>query len=184
MNPRLRQVLELASEHAFVTICLVIFLAAGGTGYYLNRKVAVLEAEHEIVRAEGENDQRMIAGAAALRADREAVAAAVKEIRANLIVEENLADNLGYFYKLEDQSHARISDLHQMPSPVGATNSTVKTVPFTVNVTGTFAQVYSFLYQLEHGPRLMRITAFTFDRKLQSGDSVVLELTIEMLARP
>ncbi|HVU18742.1 MAG TPA: hypothetical protein VHD32_17695 [Candidatus Didemnitutus sp.] len=184
MNGFLRPILDFVREYAFVTICLVVFLAAGSSAFIVWRGLAQLESEYEVVRTEDEGQQKLISGAASLKADRETIAAAAQEMTSNLLIEENLADNLGYFYKIEDQSRARISDLHQLASPVGAANSTSKSVPFTVNITGSFSQVFSFLYQLEHGPRLMRITAFTFDRKAQTSDSVVLELNLDMLARP
>ncbi|HEY4302157.1 MAG TPA: hypothetical protein VGM73_14880 [Candidatus Didemnitutus sp.] len=174
----------LMKEYAFVTLCTVVFLGAGTAGYLVRGGLKLMEADHEVVRSEDEIQQKLIAGAANLRADRDAIAAAAQEMTSSLLIEENLADNLGYFYKIEDQSRARISDLHQMPAPLGAANGTSKSVPFTVNVTGSFAQVFGFLYQLEHGSRLMRITAFTLDRKAQAGDSVVLDLNLEMLARP
>jgi Tfp pilus assembly protein PilO len=184
MNARLRQLVSLAADYAFVSICAAVILVAGGAGYFLRQSIKELEHEHEFIRGEGETVLRIIAGAAALRSDRAAIEAAVREMNSNLITEENLADNLGYFYKIEEQSHARISELHQQTTPPSNGAGTVKTVPFSVNVTGTFAQVTSFLHQLEHGPRLMKITAFTFDRRSPAGDAVLLELNLEMLARP
>jgi Tfp pilus assembly protein PilO len=184
MNGFFARIFGLMRDYAFVTICTVVLFGAAIAGYVVRRGLAELEADHEVVRSEDDAQQKLIAGAASLRADRETIAAAAQEMSGDLLIEENLADNLGYFYKIEDQSRARISDLHQLTSPLGAANSTSKAVPFTVNVTGSFAQVFSFLYQLEHGSRLMRITAFTFDRKVQTGDNVVLELNLEMLARP
>jgi hypothetical protein len=186
MNPRLRQFVELAADYAFVTLCVVVVLAAGTASYFLRQSIAELEQEHTFIRTEGESVLKTIAGATALRSDRELIGAAAREMNSNLITEENLADNLGYFYRIEEQSHARISELHQVPSSAASASSasSTKTVQFTVNVTGTFGQVFSFLHQLEHGPRLMRITAFSFDRRASSGDSVVLELNLEMLARP
>lgn len=184
MNQRLRQFFALAVDYAFVTTCLLAVIIGGTASYFLRQSIAELEREHTFIRTEGEGILKTIAGAAALRNDRELIGAAAREINANLITEENLADNLGYFYKIEDQSHARISELHQLSAPASTASSSTKTVPFAVNITGTFAQVTSFLYQLEHGPRLMRITSFSFDRRLPTGDAVVLELNLEMLARP
>jgi Tfp pilus assembly protein PilO len=184
MNPRFRQFLELAAEYAFVTVSIVVIVAAGAASYYLRQSIAALEQEHAVIRTEGESVLKTIAGATALRNDRETIAAAARDISANLITEENLADNLGYFYKIEDQSHARISELHQVTVSVGNSSSGARTIPFSANITGTFAQVYGFLYQLEHGPRLMRINSFSFARRVQAGDAVVLEINLEMLAKP
>lgn len=184
MSAFFSRILDLISEYAFLAICSVVFLGAGTSAFIVWRGLAQLESEYEVVRTEDEGQQKLISGAASLRADRETITAAAQEMRSNLLIEENLADNLGYFYKIEDQSRARISELHQLAAPLNATNGTSKSVPFTVNVTGSFSQVFSFLHQLEHGPRLMRITAFTFDRKAQTSDSVVLELNLEMLGRP
>jgi Tfp pilus assembly protein PilO len=184
MNRRLRQLVNLAADYAFVSLCLLVILVAASASVILRQSIAGLEEEHAYIREEGEAVLKTIAGATAMRNDRTRLAAAVREINAHLISEDNLADNLGYFYRIEDQSHARISELHQQPTAVGSSGGTVKTVPFTVNVTGTYEQVTSFLYQLEHGPRLMKISAFSFNRRLLTGDAVVLELNLEVLARP
>lgn len=184
MNPRLRQFIELLRDYAFVSACVVVVAVTGTAGYFLHKNVLELENTVNAVHAEGDAMLKTLAGAGALRADREAIATAVHEINANLITEENRAENVGYFYKLEDQSHTRISELHQLAAPVGSGNSTAKIVPFSVSVSGSYRDVLSFVSQLEQGPRLMRIIAFTFDRRSSSGDSVVLTLSIEMLARP
>jgi Tfp pilus assembly protein PilO len=181
VNSVLRQLISLARDYAFITLCLVVILVAGSASYFLRQNVAELEHELAFIRTDGEGVLRTIANATALRNDRELIGAAAKEINANLITEDNLAENLGYFYKIEDQSHARI-DVHELAAPVSS--SSTRTVPFTVTVSGTFSQVFSFLHQLEHGPRLMRITTFSFSRRVPTGDSVVLELNLDMLARP
>ena len=135
MNQRLRQFIDLAADHAFVSICLAVVLLAGSAGYFLRQSIAELEEAHAFIRGEGEAVLKTIAGAAALRNDRAVFEAAVKEINANLITEENLADNLGYFYKIEEQSHARISELHQQATPAASSGGSFKTIPFSVNVT-------------------------------------------------
>jgi len=184
MNQRLRQFINLVRDYAFISVSVTVVIVAGLAGYLLRRNVTQLEQEHALVRQDVEAMRKMLAGAPTLRTDRAAVEAAVKELGANLITEDNLADNLGYFYRIEEVSHARISELHQQTGAAAGTSANFKAIPFTVNVTGSFGQVLSFLHQVEHGPRLAKITAFNVSRRAQGGDAVILELSLDLLARP
>jgi len=106
-----------------------------------------------------------------------------RRIEDNLVVEDNLAENLWYFYKLEEQTKARLPELRQLNAPPPDTGSLYKRVPYLLKVTGTYVQVSAFLYALETGPRLANITSFGFRRREANGSMIALDLSIELLGK-
>jgi Tfp pilus assembly protein PilO len=184
MNARLRELVALAGDFPFFTSCVMIALLAGGIAGVFYRQLSELQYKHDRVRKEGEVMLATIKSANTLRSQRDNLDNAVQAINSSLITEDNLAENLGYFYKIEDQTHARITDLHQAasnPLPAGAK---LKTVPVVISITGGFPQVSAYLRQIETGPRLIKISSFSFHRSKSSSDIVALDLTLDMLARP
>jgi len=184
MMNRLRQLLALAREYLFVTVCLIIILTAGNVSLYFNRQNAELERIQTRLRNEGETANRTVASGPTLRADAQMIEAALKEIDASLVAEDNLAENLGYFYMIEDQTQARIGELRQNVSPPNETEGKYKTVPVTLTVKGTYAQAFDLLHKIETGSRLIKIASFTLYRSQPTGDAVTLAMDLNMLAYP
>ncbi len=186
MNPRVRQILGLAREYKFVTACAVIILLAGGTSYFFYTALVRLERQQALARDEGMAVLKTLASANSLRSDRAYIEEALKDIDGNLVTEDNLADNVGYFYKIEEQTRAHITDLRPQPSSPAPANSEnrYKLVPVSFSVTGSFAQVVAFVHQVEHGPRLMKITGFSVRRRQPTSNTITMDLNLEMLGRP
>ena len=184
MNYRLRQLLALAKEHLFVTVCLILILAAGIVSFFFNQKNAELERIQNRLRQEGDAAARTINAAAALRNDAALIESALKEIDASLVTEDNLAENLGYFYIIEEQTQARIGELRQNTSAANEVDGKYKTVPATVSIKGTYAQAFDFLHKIETGSRLIKISSFTIHRSQATGDMVTLAVELNMLAYP
>ena len=184
MNFRLRQLLLLAREYLFVSVCLGLIVLAAGVCLYFRQQIATMEQIEARVHEEGSSAFRTIAAAATLRSESAAIATALNEIDTSLVTEDNLADNLNYFYAIEDQTHAAIGDLHQNPSTGNEQERRFKTVPVALSIAGTYGQTAAFLHQIETGARQIKITAFTIHRRQPTGDAVNLALELEMLARP
>lgn len=184
MSYRLRQLLALAKEHLFVTVCLIIILAAANVSIYFSRENSELELIQTRLRSEGDATNRTINAATILRSDAALIESALKEIDASLVTEDNLAENQGYFYIIEDQTQTRIGELRQNTAPAGEVDGKYKTVPVSVIVKGSYAQVFNFLYKIETGSRLIKISSFTLHRSQLTGDMVTLSLELNMLAYP
>lgn len=181
---RLQQLLALAKEHVFVTSCLIVILVAGNISLYVNQLNSELEIIQSRMRTEGDAMNRTIAAATTLRGDHQTIEAALKEIEGSLVTEDNLAENLGYFYIIEDQTQAHIGELHQNTSPSSEGDGKYKTVPVSLTVKGSYAQAFDFLYKVETGSRLIKISSFTVHRSQPTGDVVTLALELNMLAYP
>ena len=184
MSYRFRQLLALAKEHLFVTVCLIAILLAGNISLYFNRQNTELERIQNRLRNEGDAAIRTINAANTLRNDAALIESALKEIDASLVTEDNLAENLGYFYIIEDQTQARIGELRQNTSLANEVDGKYKTVPVTVTVKGTYTQAFDFLHKVETGSRLIKISSFTIHRSQPTGDMVTLAMELNMLAYP
>ena len=108
----------------------------------------------------------------------------VHRIESNLVVEKNLADNLWYFYKIHPDSKEILTNLMALNSDPAPDDSEYKLVAFSLQLTGTYEQVASYLLQLETGPRLAQIKTFGFRR--QGGPRspvIILSLDVQILAK-
>lgn len=125
----------------------------------------------------------LLVGGSTQKQELEAVRAAIRRIEDNLVVEANLAENLLYFYKLEEQTKAKLPELHQLSSPNLDKSPIYRRVPYTLRVSGGFEQVSAFLLALETGPRLVKIITCGFARTDVSGSNIVLDLNLEVLGK-
>jgi Tfp pilus assembly protein PilO len=172
-------------RNLFAVVCSVIIVVLGGAGWWLWHD---LSNQDEILQArtlQGETELDTIATSPLLREALAQTRATVERINRNLAVESNLADNLWYFYKLEEQTKARIRGLNQLATsgPGQDARAEYKPIPYTMEISGTFAQVMDFLQSLESGPRLVKVRGFTFRRSESSGEGVVLQLELTVLGK-
>lgn len=182
MNALAENLLAFSRRYPLVVSSVVVLILTGGAYYYLDSQQAEFERRHDEVKRKGESMLQAISEHPRLSSQLAAARRAVTIIDRDLVDESDLATNLGYFYDLESSTGVRIGQLSQLSSqPIDG--AMFKSVPFTVDATGTYAQIMRFLRDLETGPRLVRITRYQLDR----GDgtaAVRLDLSIEMLAKP
>ena len=127
----------------------------------------------------------LLVGGSTQRQELAAVREAARRIEDNLIIEANLADNNWYFYKFEEQTKARLLELHPQSSPTTDDEARYKRIPYTLRVSGSYEQVASYLLALETGPRLANLTSFAISRRDKGTDSnsLMLELGLELLGK-
>jgi len=106
-----------------------------------------------------------------------------RRIEDNLVVDDNLAENLWYFYKIEQQTKAHLVELRPINSVASDSKAFYKRVPFTVRLTGTYEQTAAFLYAIETGPRLANITSLTFRRVEPESLNILLDMDLELLGK-
>jgi Tfp pilus assembly protein PilO len=172
-------------RNLFAVIFACLGLACLGAGAWFWRNLGVLEESLHIHTLQGEAERDTIASSPLLREALTQAHATVTRIERNLVVESNLADNLLYFYTLEQQTQARVRGLNQLTtsgSEDGA-RTQYKLVPYTLEVGGTYAQVMNFLQSLESGPRLVKIRSFSFRRAAAGSADVILQLDISLLGK-
>ncbi len=172
-------------RNLFAVVCSLSIVVLLGIGWWLWHD---LHNQEEILQArtlQGEVEIETIATSPLLREALAQTRITVERINRNLAIETNLADNLWYFYKLEEQTKARIRGLNQLATSGPGQNDRAeyKPIPYTMEISGTFAQVMDFLQSLESGPRLVKVRGFTFRRGEPGGDGVVLQLELTVLGK-
>ena len=176
-------VLPLIRRWPYCAACVAVTLLCGAGAWFVRSEItALLAAQAERAR-DGEAMLATLVSGSTQRAELEAVREATRRIDDNLVVESNLAENLWYFYKLEEQTKARLPELHQLNSPSTDKSPLYRRVPYTLRITGGYWQVASFLLALETGPRLVRITSFNYARADGAGSSMTLDLGLELLGK-
>lgn len=183
MNETLANVLEFVRRWPYCVASGLLTVILGAGAWYLRGEIHNLEAIHRSRAEEGEAMLSKLVGGSTLRQELVDVRVTTRRIEENLVVESNLAENLWYFYKIQEQTKAELPDLHQANSPLGDKSTLYRRVPYSLRVLGTFGQVASFLLALETGPRLVKITAFNFARTDPTGQTVALELNVELLGK-
>ena len=184
MNAVFQQFLAFVRRYPIAVSGLTLFSLLSVANYFLWQWQLELTAQHEEVRRDGEATLSALSGYARIKTQVATVQEAMGQIERNLVVEGDLAENLGYFYQMETRSHVRLSQLNQLSAQPPTEGNPFKSVPFALRATGTFPQVINFLRELETGPRLLRIKTYNFGRGDPKSNTLALDLNVELLGSP
>jgi Tfp pilus assembly protein PilO len=184
MKERFQQFLAFSRLNPIIVASVTIIVLMGSASYFLWHKQHVLNADHETARRTGETMMESLTGQTRINSELAAATAAVDFIDRNLINEADLAENLGYFYSIEASARLRFSQLNQLSSQPQPEGSLFKPVPFAVRATGPYRQIMRLLHELETGPRLVHIRTYAFSQGEGDEETVTMELTLDLLARP
>ena len=180
MNPGISSFLALVRRYPQSAICALLTLLFGGASGFLWLQDKELELVHRDRSNEGEAMLTVRVGGSTQRQELDAVREATRRIAANLVIETNLAENAWYFYRIEEQTKVRLSELHPISSPTTDSSPLYKRIPYTLRVTGSYEQTAAFLLALESGERLVSIIGFNYAR---SANGLALNLNIEVLGK-
>jgi Tfp pilus assembly protein PilO len=142
-----------------------------------------LEAEYQERTSEDQSTLAAQFSGSKLKDELARVREAVGRIEENLVIESNLAENHWYFYNLEEQTRSRLVEMHPLSSGPAPAQSPYKNVPYSLKVSGAYEQAAAFLQRLETGPRLVKVTSFSFRRREAGGSAVLLDLNVELLGK-
>jgi Tfp pilus assembly protein PilO len=183
MNALLASSIATLRARRVVTACVVTTLLLGGANYFLWKDRLNAGRQHDEVRRKGEFMLRALANRSRIDTDLAALEAALTQIERHLLDEESMEVNLGYFYRLEKPARVRLVRLNQLASLPAVEKSRFKSVPFSMQVTGSYRNAMSFLRALETGPRIIRIRNCTFERSPTDNTTFLLDLTVDALAK-
>jgi Tfp pilus assembly protein PilO len=161
---------------------LAAVLAA--VNYPLWQRREAITAEHERARRNGDLMLHSLANRTHIETDVAALRAALGQIERDLVDERSMEVNLGYFYKLERTTRVRLVRLNQLVSSPPAAGSPFKAVPFALQFAGSYRNSMGFLRALETGPRILRVRNCSFERVAPDSSDLVVDLTVDLLARP
>jgi hypothetical protein len=161
------------------SICVLCMICC----WFIYGNMKWLEIEHKQVLQDGDLDLASMISGPSVRQERMAALEVTHRIEDNLVIEDNLAENLWYFYKIEQQTKAHIAELRPLNSLISDSKAYYRLVPFSVRVTGTYEQTGGFLYAIETGPRLSYITSLSYRRADPGSTQVILEFNVELLGK-
>jgi hypothetical protein len=182
LSPFVRRTLR----YPFCTACIVASVVLAGSSLWLRFRLRDLATLQHNRAQKGSEMLIFIAHGSQLRTELAAARAATQRITESLVVEKNIPENFWYFYKIEQDTHAKLVELQQRPAPVPDSGAPApyKRVPYFLKLSGPFRAVVAFLQQVEMGPRFGRITGFVLQRQDLATGHVILQLDLEMLGFP
>lgn len=180
----LGNIIAAARRRPVVAVSLVLAVTLGITNTFLWRQRGDITQQNEIMRKKGASILEALMARQHVAADLAKLQGALEMIDRNVVVEEDMELNLGYFYKLEKRTKVRLRQLSQLSAPPPTEGRPFRTVPVSLRASGTYGQLMTFLRQIETGPRIVTVRAFCFSRDDPASKLLSLDLTIDMLARP
>lgn len=170
-------------RHPLSALCAIICISCGIACWYIAGNMKWLELEHKQVTQDTDLSQLSLISGPSVKQERLGALVITRQIEDNLVVEDNLAENLQYFYRIEDRTKAHLIELRPMNSVISDSKSLYRKVPFAIRLAGTYEQVGGFLHGIETGPRLAEITALTLRRTELGGAGVTVDMEVELLGR-
>ncbi len=177
------QWIAVVRRHSLSALCAVVCILCGIVCWYIYGNMRWLELEHKQVAQDSDLAQASLISGPSVKQERLAALAITRQIEDNLVVEDNLAENLQYFYKMEDRTKAHVVELRPLNSIISDSKSLYKRVPFSIRVTGTYEQDVGFLDGIETGPRLASITSLSIRRQEPDSLAVIMDIDLDLLAR-
>jgi hypothetical protein len=161
---------------------LAVFLGLSNWFIFLDH--AELEIKLEAEAKNGNEVLQNVSSSPIIRQQAVSIRAALAYLDANLVDEQNLAQNVGYFYSFEESTGAKISDLSQMLAGARTEETAYVGVPFSMRSTGDFAQNLKLVHAIETGRYPAKISKFTFLRREDGSDLLEVNLTLVLLGKP
>jgi Tfp pilus assembly protein PilO len=184
MNPeKLKELLALLRRHLFSVISTAVAIGALVLSGFWWLGIQDLSDEHALKTKQNLAMINLLKTGPVLKTELAAVKEFTQRLEANLTVEDDLSDNDDYFRRMAARSRVRLADFQQLISPPLEEGALYKRVPFTVRVTGTYAQVATFLHAVETGPRLANLTAFGMVRLNPTSTEASLDLGLELIGK-
>jgi Tfp pilus assembly protein PilO len=182
----LAQLGRFAQRFPFCAGCIVLSLLLLGVSLWLRASNHDLDGMQRTRAIDGDRMLKEIARASQFRTELASARAAAQRITENLVVEKNIPENFWYFYKIEQDTQTKLTELQQRPTaPLEATvPTTYKRVPYSLKLTGSFASAMAYLQRVESGSRLGRVNSFQLQRLSPAASNVVLQLDLELLGFP
>ncbi len=180
----------LLKKHPLSTACVAIALVSGAVLYLRADAIPASQAEFDERSNVAARMIDNVKNAPNLAEQTAEIQEHVKQLETRLMRASQLAVNLQYFYKLENDTGVKLVDARQdTPRP---TKSQYLPIPFSVTVQGSNDQVMKFLAQLQHGRHFCRIKSSVINSIGARGEGaatsgppeITLSLNLDLLGVP
>jgi Tfp pilus assembly protein PilO len=172
-----------ARRNPLSALCACVVVLCAVACWYIYGNMKWLDLEHKQVMQDGDLALSSMISGPSVRQELAASREVTRRIEDNLVVEDNLAENLWYFFKIEQSTKVHVAELRPNNSLITDTKAYYRRVPFTIKVTGTYEQAAAFLYAIETGPRLAYVTSLSIRRTDPGSVSVILDMNVELLGK-
>lgn len=170
-------------SYPFVGISLGIMALCAGGWWFIRYQTEAYRVELDRMTRQGTETMGLVAMRGVMTVELENVKSAVRRTNDSLLIEDNLAENLWYFYSVEGRTGTRLTELRQLNSPTPGAKDNYLRVPYELSATGSFIGITEFMRQLEIGPRLMRVKDFSIRREAGTDELLSLDLSVELLGQ-
>lgn len=186
--------LALIRKQPIAFACGLIIVACGIALFLRGETVASAQTLHDEKEKEFQKIDANVRNSAGLAEATAEMQEAGKQFDARLIRAPQLANNLQFFYRLENETGVKLIDVRQQPIPPpkpGVPRGAYSPIPFAVSVQGDYAQVHDFLRRVEAGPHFLRYNqvslsklAATGDARAASSGAMSATINLELLGTP
>ena len=186
------QFIALLKKNQLSSICALLSVFLAIALFYRSDALTLAEADLAEKTALSERYATNISYSSQLKEQYDAVVLANQDIKTRFVRVSQLAQNLQYFYKLEAETHVKmtVNQLTQQGPATNATKQILMPVAFSVSVQGDYPAVLEFLRRVENGAHFSRVQSCTLGATgiagVDSGQarSVTLALNLELLGLP
>jgi hypothetical protein len=161
---------------------LAVLLALSNWFIFLDH--AELGGELEGIAKSGKEVLTNVSNSPVIRQQAITIRSALTYLDANLVVADDRAQNVGYFYSFEEGTGAKISDLNQMLTGTVPEGAAYVGVGFSLRGTGDFGQNLALVHAIETGRFPAKISKFIFFRREDGSDLIELNLNLVLLGKP
>jgi hypothetical protein len=114
----------------FVGICIGLLVLSLASIWWVRRQTGAYEQELERITEKGTETLGLVAMRGMLADELATVQSAVRRTEDNLVIEDNLAENLWYFYSVEGRTQTRLTELRQLDPPTPGLEDSYLRVPY------------------------------------------------------
>jgi Type II secretion system (T2SS), protein M subtype b len=168
--------------------CAAFSLVIGFLIYYRSDMLPDARGVLEQKQKQGELLAANIEDSGQLKEQHAALVAANETITDRMIHIDQLAENTGYFYRLESETGTKLADPHQIPwtaPPKNAPKTNFTSVAFAITASGSYPQLLDLLRKLESGEHYCRVDTLSLKPiSNQRGSQLSMIVNIDLMAVP
>jgi hypothetical protein len=175
-------------KNTISVVCAAVSLLIGFLLYYRSDMLPDARGVLEQKQKQGELLAANIEDSGQLKEQHAALVAANEAIADRMIHIDQLAENTGYFYRLESETGTKLADPRQVPwtaGPKTAPKTNFTFVAFTITATGSYPQLCDFLRKLENGEHYCRVDTLSIKPVTNvRGSLLTMNLNLDLMAIP
>lgn len=188
--------IALIKKHPVAFVAGFIAIACVAWGYVHSDAVEDARTEFERKETQARKMADNVRHAAGLEEQTAEIKDAAQQLESRLVRAGQLATNLQFFYRLENETGVKLLDARQVqlpPAKANAPRTLYIGVPFNLSAQGTYPEVLEFVRRIEAGPHFSRFGSVTFTKAAAPtgrvsttapSEQLTVTLTVEMLGTP